>query len=59
MRLPSDLDALRAEVQRGLDQLDQGEGKPFDDEAVKRIIRRGRKRLGQGQPDKQAEFKKW
>lgn len=36
------LDELRAELQTGIDQLDRGEGIPFDAEDIKR---RGRERL--------------
>ncbi len=32
------LKALRADVQMGIDQLDRGEGKPFDPEELKRYL---------------------
>jgi antitoxin ParD1/3/4 len=34
------LQELRADVKKGLDQLDRGEGKPFDPEAMKRQLRK-------------------
>lgn len=36
---------LRAEMQKGLHQLDRGMARPFDEEAVERIIERGNARL--------------
>ena len=33
------LEELRGEVKKGLDQLDRGEGVPFDPEALKRRLR--------------------
>ena len=39
------LDDLRKDVQSGIDQLDRGEGIPFDDAAMERIKARGRSRL--------------
>jgi antitoxin ParD1/3/4 len=35
------LEDLRREVRRGLDQLDRGEGRPFDAHALKRRVRKG------------------
>jgi len=35
------LEELRRDVRTGLDQLDRGEGKPFDPTAVKRRLRKG------------------
>lgn len=39
------LEDLRRDLQIGIDQLDRGEGVPFDDELVERIKREGRRRL--------------
>lgn len=36
---------LRADIEAGLRQLDEGKSSPFDDAAVERIKRRGRERL--------------
>ena len=38
---------LRKAVRVGLEQLDRGEGRPFDDDLVREVVARGRKRLGQ------------
>ena len=38
------LERLRQDVRLGLEQLDQGGGRLFDNQAVKRIKRQGRKR---------------
>ena len=43
------LEALRKEIQKGLDSLDRGEGVPFDADDV---IKRGRERLAAGQADR-------
>jgi antitoxin ParD1/3/4 len=39
---------LRREVRRGIDQLDGGHGRPFDQTALERIRTKGRKRLAAG-----------
>ncbi len=39
------LNQLRQEVRRGLEQLDQGQHRPFDDQALNRIKRQGRERV--------------
>jgi antitoxin ParD1/3/4 len=39
------LNQLREEVRRGLEQLDQGRHRPFDDQALARIKRQGRARV--------------
>jgi len=39
------LNQLRQEVRLGLEQLDQGRLRPFDDKALKRIKQQGRKRV--------------
>jgi antitoxin ParD1/3/4 len=39
-----ELNQLRQEIRRGLEQLDQGRGRPFDDEALERIKCQGRQR---------------
>ena len=39
------LEELRRDLQVGIDQLDRGEGIPFDDKLVERIKREGRRRL--------------
>ncbi len=36
---------LRRDIQDGIDQLDRGEGIPFDEAAVRRIKAEGRRRL--------------
>jgi antitoxin ParD1/3/4 len=38
----SKLEALRKDIQAGIDQLDNGEGKPFDKERIKQIARESR-----------------
>ncbi|MGO9062619.1 MAG: hypothetical protein ACLQU2_35430 [Candidatus Binataceae bacterium] len=38
------LNQLREEVRLGLEQLDQGRHRPFDDQALKRIKHQGRER---------------
>ena len=38
------LNQLRQEVRLGLEQLDQGRQRPFDDQALERIKRHGRER---------------
>jgi antitoxin ParD1/3/4 len=45
--LEARLTQLRAEVDAGLRQLDDGKSSPFDDAAVARIKRRGRAKLAQ------------
>jgi antitoxin ParD1/3/4 len=39
------LNQLREEVRRGLEHLDQGRHRPFDDQALNRIKRQGRERV--------------
>ena len=39
------LEDLRRDVAIGVDQLDRGVAMPFDEEAVERILARGRERL--------------
>jgi len=39
------LNQLRKEVRLGLEQLDQGRHRPFDEQALKRIKRQGRERV--------------
>ncbi len=39
------LNQLREDVRRGLEQLDQGRRRPFDAEALKRIKHEGRERV--------------
>lgn len=48
------LNHLRQDVRMGLDQLDQGRHRPFDDQVVKRIKKQGRKRAAAGQSKGQA-----
>jgi antitoxin ParD1/3/4 len=43
------LNQLREEVRLGLEQLDHGRHRPFDDQAVNRIKRQGRKRVAAAQ----------
>ena len=43
------LNQLRQEVRLGLEQLDQGRQRPFDDQAVNRIKRRGREQVAGAQ----------
>jgi antitoxin ParD1/3/4 len=43
------LNQLRQDVRRGLEQLDQGRHQPFDYQAVERIKRRGRQRAAAAQ----------
>ncbi len=40
------LNQLRTEVRRGIEELDRGRSQPFDTRAVNRIKRNGRRRLG-------------
>ena len=51
------LDWLRKEIQKGIDSLDRGEGKVFDDAAVEDIIRRGQERLAKNS-DLEESYKK-
>jgi antitoxin ParD1/3/4 len=39
------LNQLRQDVHRGLEQLDQGQHRPFDHQVVERIKRQGRQRV--------------
>lgn len=48
-----ELDRLRAEIQKGLDSLDRGEGMLFDEKMRENIKRRGRARLA-NQPKENA-----
>jgi antitoxin ParD1/3/4 len=43
------LNQLRQDVRRGLEQLDQGRHQPFDSKAVERIKRRGRQQAAAAQ----------
>jgi antitoxin ParD1/3/4 len=43
LRLLEERDQLRQDVRRGLEQLDHGRHRPFDDHAVERIKIQGRK----------------
>lgn len=43
------LNQLRQEIRLGLEQLDQGRQRPFDDQAVNRIKRRGREQVAGAQ----------
>ena len=43
------LNQLREEVRLGLEQLDLGRHRPFDDQAVNRIKRQGRERVADAQ----------
>ena len=43
------LNQLRQDVRRGLEQLDQGRHQPFDHQAVERIKRQGRQRAAAAQ----------
>jgi len=43
------LNQLRQEVHRGLEQLDQGRHQPFDSQAVERIRHQGRQRAAAAQ----------
>ena len=43
------LNQLRQDVRRGLEQLDQGRHQPFDYKAVERIKRQGRQRVAAAQ----------
>ncbi|MGH7931983.1 MAG: type II toxin-antitoxin system ParD family antitoxin [Candidatus Binataceae bacterium] len=43
------LNQLREEVRLGLEQLDQGRHRPFDDQALNRIKRQGRERVATAQ----------
>ncbi len=43
------LNQLREEVRRGLEQLDQGRHQPFDEQALNRVKRRGRERVAAAQ----------
>jgi antitoxin ParD1/3/4 len=43
------LEELRHQIALGLEQLDRGNSRPFDEEAVKRVIARGRQRLAEEQ----------
>jgi antitoxin ParD1/3/4 len=45
--LDGEREALRREIQIGIDQCERGEVAPFDRETVKRIAARGRKRLAE------------
>ena len=46
------LERLRHDVSLGLQQLDQGRSRPFDEGAVKRIKRQGRRRLASSAENK-------
>lgn len=48
------LNQLRQEVRLGLEQLDQGRQRPFDDQALERIKRHGRERAATHQRKRRA-----
>ena len=50
--IDSGLAQLRADIDAGLRQLDEGKSSPFDEAAVERIKRRGRERLAELQAAK-------
>jgi len=48
------IDELRAKVLAGVEQLDRGEGRPFDEAALKRIRAKGQRRLQSARKKKSA-----